>query len=120
MPAAAVAEVATMALLVPAHGALGAAAGFVVGAWVGVGVLGAVYLRHHRVGVPAVRPVLAWVVATGVLTGLLALAAVAGAGLDLVLIAGGLLGYAGLVVGLGAVPAQDVARVLPTRPCCGR
>jgi O-antigen/teichoic acid export membrane protein len=111
IPAAAVTEVATMALLVPAHGALGAAAGFVVGAWVGVGVLGAVYVRHHRVGVGSVRRVLAWVAAMGVLTGSLALAAGVGAGLDLVLIAAGLLGYAGIVVSLGAVPAADVARV---------
>ena len=45
------------------------------------------------------------------LTGGLALAAGVGAGLDLVLIAAGLVAYAGLVVGLGAVPAADVARV---------
>jgi O-antigen/teichoic acid export membrane protein len=111
IPAAAAAEVATMALLVPAHGALGAAAGFVVGAWVGVGVLGAVYLRHHPVGLVPWRPVLAWVTATAVLTGALLLAAGFSSGLDLLLIAGGLLGYASLVVGLGAVPAADVARV---------
>ena len=111
IPAAAVGEIATMALLVPAYGALGAAAGFVVGAWVAVGVLGLVYLRHHPVGRVSVRPVLAWVAAALVLSAFLGSAAAVGPGLDLVLVAGGLLGYAGLVVGLGAVPAQDVARV---------
>ena len=111
IPAAAIGEVATMALLVPAHGALGAAAGFVVGAWVAVGVLGVVYVRHHPVGLGSVRPAMAWVAATGVLTGGLVAAAAVGAGLDLVLIVGGLVGYAGLVVGLGGVPAADVARV---------
>jgi O-antigen/teichoic acid export membrane protein len=110
IPAAAVAEVATMALLVPGHGAMGAAAGFAVGAWVGVGVLGTVYLRHHRVGAVPVRRVLAWSAAVGVLAGLLVLAAASGRGLDLVVIALALLVYAGLAVGLGAVPAQDVAR----------
>jgi O-antigen/teichoic acid export membrane protein len=110
IPAAALAEVATMALLVPGHGAVGAAAGFAVGAWVGVGALGAVYLRHHRVGAVPVHRVLAWSVATGVLAGLLALAAASGPGLDLIVIALALLVYAALVVGLRAVPAQDVAR----------
>jgi O-antigen/teichoic acid export membrane protein len=111
IPAAAVAEVTTMALLVPGHGATGAAAGFAVGAWVGVGVLGAVYLRHHPVGALPVRRVLAWTAATGVLAGLLALAAAAGPGLDLIVIAAALVAYAGLAVGLGAVPAQDLDRV---------
>ncbi|HEY2222097.1 oligosaccharide flippase family protein [Actinomycetospora sp.] len=110
IPAAAVAEVATMALLVPGHGAMGAAAGFAVGAWVGVGVLASVYLRHHPVGALPVRRALAWSAAAGVLTGLLALASAAGPGLDLVIIAVALLVYAALAVGLGAVPAQDVAR----------
>ncbi|MCD2196712.1 oligosaccharide flippase family protein [Actinomycetospora endophytica] len=111
IPAAAVAEVATMAVLVPGHGATGAAAGFAVGAWVGVGVLGAVYLRQHPVGALPVRRALAWSASVGVLAGLLALAAASGRGPDLVVIAVALLVYVVLAVVLGAVPAQDVARV---------
>jgi O-antigen/teichoic acid export membrane protein len=111
IPAAAVAEVATMALLVPGHGATGAAAGFAVGAWVAVGVLALVYLRHHRAGLLPVRRAAGWAGAAGVLVALLALAPVAGPGLDLLLVVLGFLLYTALAVRLGAVPAADVARV---------
>lgn len=110
IPLAAVAEVATMVLLVPGHGAMGAAAGFAVGAWVGVLALASVYVRHHRPGRVRVRVVAGWIAAVAVLAGLLAAAAVAGTGLDLPLIALGLVGYAVLAVRWGVVPAQDVAR----------
>lgn len=110
IPLAALAEVTTMALLVPGHGATGAAAGFAVGAWVGVGVLGVVYLRHHPVGPFPVRRALAWSAASGVLAGLLGVAAAAGPGLDLAVIVLALLAYAVLAVVLGAVPAEDLAR----------
>lgn len=111
LPLAAVAEVATMVLLVPGHGPMGAAAGFAVGAWVGVAALATVYVRHHRPGRVRAGVALGWVAATAVLAGLLAAAAVAGAGPDLPIIALGLVGYAVLVVRWGAVPAEDVARV---------
>ncbi|MDD7938716.1 oligosaccharide flippase family protein [Actinomycetospora lutea] len=111
LPLAALAEVATMVLLVPGHGATGAAAGFAVGAWVGVLVLGALYVRHHRVGRVRAGVVLRWSVATAVLVALLGAAAVAGAGADLPLIALGLVGYGVLAVRWGVVPAADVARV---------
>ncbi len=110
IPAAAIAEVATMALLVPGYGATGAAAGFAVGAWVGVGALGTVYLRHHRPGTLPARAAAGWLVAATGLTGVLALAAHAGPALDLAFIALALVVYAVLAVRLGAVPAAELDR----------
>ncbi len=110
IPAAAVAELATMVALVPGHGAMGAAVGFAVGAWVGVGMLAVPYLRHHRLGRLPVRRAAGWAAAAGVLVGVLVVAASAGPVLDLVLVALGLLVYAVLALRLGAVPAADVAR----------
>ncbi|GAA4927309.1 O-antigen/teichoic acid export membrane protein [Actinomycetospora succinea] len=111
LPAAALAEVVTMVLLVPGHGVLGAAVGFAVGAWVSVLVLGALYVRHHRVGRVRARVALRWSAATAVLVALLAGAAVAGAGADLPMVALGLVGYGVLAVRWGLVPAADVVRV---------
>ncbi len=110
IPAAAIAEVATMVVLVPGHGAMGAAAGFAVGAWVGVAVLAGLYLRHHRPGRLPLRRVAGWAAAIAVLVGLLGTAAGTGRTLDLALVTLGVLAYAVLVVRLGVLPAADVAR----------
>ncbi|GAB7191086.1 hypothetical protein NUM3379_17930 [Kineococcus sp. NUM-3379] len=123
MPWAVLVELVGLAVLVPSHGATGAAAAYAVACWVAVAVLGRAYLRRQgRLAREGVGPRLAgrFLLCLAPSTAVLLVAANAGDGLAL-----GLFAVAGLVHlasarAWGFVRDRDVARVHPSLVAVGR
>ncbi|MCD2188193.1 oligosaccharide flippase family protein [Actinomycetospora soli] len=114
VPVAVAAQVAALLLLVPAHGALGAAWAFTVGTWSTVALLGAVGVRELRPTVPTAGSA-RWGGAVAVLVVVLLLAAGLPTPAALAVVVAGLLAYALLVLPLLlARPTRPTSS--PTRP----
>ncbi|WP_433803609.1 oligosaccharide flippase family protein [Actinomycetospora sp. CA-084318] len=109
VPVAVAAQAAALLLLVPAHGALGAAGAFAVGTWTTVVLLGAAVLRELR---PTLRTPGAarWSGAVAVLVVVLLLAAGLPTPAALAVVGAGLLAYALFVLPLLLARPTEVTR----------
>jgi glycosyltransferase involved in cell wall biosynthesis/O-antigen/teichoic acid export membrane protein len=111
LPIAAAVQVLALVVLVPPLGAVGAACAFAMGTWSATGLLGLLYVRHHRPGRMAPRTVAAWTSAIAVLGLLLCGAAATPHPFDLALVAVGVIAYAAMAVRLRLLPDALLARV---------
>lgn len=102
-------QLVTLLVLVPRFGAAGAAVSFALGSWAAASLLGGLYLRHHKPGRVRGRTAMSWVAAVGGLILVLRAATLVPRPLDLLLIAGGLCGYAAAAY-LWLVPEKSLAR----------